>query len=85
MTLGMVINPLKEGAKHIPYRDSKLIRVLLESIGGNSMTNLVITCSSNILNQGETLGTLKFGQRVKLIKIKFWLIHNKVLKNYSLN
>ena len=74
MTLGMVINSLTEGAKHIPYRDSKLTRVLQESLGGNSMTNLVITCSPNFLNQGETLSTLRFGQRAKLIK-------NKVVAN----
>ena len=81
MTLGMVINSLTEGAKHIPYRDSKLTRVLQESLGGNSMTNLVITCSPNFMNQSETMSTLRFGQRAKLIKIKLWQIHNKVLKN----
>ena len=74
MTLGMVINSLTEGAKHIPYRDSKLTRVLQESLGGNSMTNLVITVSPNFLNQSETLSTLRFGQRAKLIK-------NKVVAN----
>ena len=74
MTLGMVINSLTEGAKHIPYRDSKLTRVLQESLGGNSMTNLVITCSPNFINQSETLSTLRFGQRAKLIK-------NKVVAN----
>ena len=74
MTLGMVINSLTEGAKHIPYRDSKLTRVLQESLGGNSMTNLVITCSPNFLNQSETMSTLRFGQRAKLIK-------NKVVAN----
>ena len=74
MTLGMVINSLTEGAKHIPYRDSKLTRVLQESLGGNSMTNLVITCSPNFMNQSETLSTLRFGQRAKLIK-------NKVVAN----
>ena len=74
MTLGMVINSLTEGSKHIPYRDSKLTRVLQESLGGNSMTNLVITCSPNFMNQSETLSTLRFGQRAKLIK-------NKVVAN----
>ena len=74
MTLGMVINSLTEGAKHIPYRDSKLTRVLQESLGGNSMTNLVITCSPNFMNQSETMSTLRFGQRAKLIK-------NKVVAN----
>ena len=74
MTLGMVINALTKGAKHIPYRDSKLTRVLQESLGGNSLTYLIINCSPNMLNQTETLSTLRFGQRAKLIK-------NKVVAN----
>ena len=74
MTLGMVINALTKGAKHIPYRDSKLTRVLQESLGGNSLTYLIINCSPNMLNQAETLSTLRFGQRAKLIK-------NKVVAN----
>ena len=74
MTLGMVINALTKGAKHVPYRDSKLTRVLQESLGGNSLTNLIINCSPNMSNQPETLNTLRFGQRAKLIK-------NKVVAN----
>ena len=74
MTLGMVINALTKGSKHIPYRDSKLTRVLQESLGGNSLTCLIINCSPNMLNQAETLSTLRFGQRAKLIK-------NKVVAN----
>ena len=74
MTLGMVINALTEGASHIPYRDSKLTRVLQESLGGNSQTTLIITCSPSMLNQSESLSTLRFGQRAKLIK-------NKVVAN----
>ena len=74
MTLGMVINALTKGGKHIPYRDSKLTRVLQESLGGNSLTYLIINCSPNMLNQAETLSALRFGQRAKLIK-------NKVVAN----
>ncbi len=74
MTLGMVINALTKGAKHIPYRDSKLTRVLQESLGGNSLTNLIINCSPSMINQSESLSTLRFGQRAKLIK-------NKVVAN----
>ena len=74
MTLGMVINALTKGSKHVPYRDSKLTRVLQESLGGNSLTYLIINCSPNMLNQSETLSTLRFGQRAKLIK-------NKVVAN----
>ena len=74
MTLGMVINALTKNAKHVPYRDSKLTRVLQESLGGNSLTNLIINCSPSMSNQTETLSTLRFGQRAKLIK-------NKVVAN----
>jgi kinesin family protein 5 len=67
--LGMVINALTDtSASHIPYRDSKLTRVLQESLGGNSRTTLIINCSPSPYNEAETLGTLRFGQRAKKIK-----------------
>ncbi|KAK7693379.1 hypothetical protein QCA50_002947 [Cerrena zonata] len=67
--LGMVINALTDGkAKHIPYRDSKLTRILQESLGGNSRTTLIINCSPSSYNDAETLGTLRFGIRAKSIK-----------------
>ena len=70
--LGMVINTLAEAKPgvHIPYRDSKLTRMLSESLGGNSMTTLVIACSPCQWNDKETLSTLRFGQRAKTIKNK---------------
>ena len=55
---------------HIPYRESKLTRVLQESLGGNSKTCLIITCSPSIYNESETLSTLRFGERAKKIKNK---------------
>lgn len=62
--LGNVINALTDGkSSHVPYRDSKLTRVLQESIGGNSRTTLVITCSSNSYNDQETVSTMRFGTR----------------------
>ena len=67
-TLGRVINNLTDGSKHVPYRDSKLTRVLQESLGGNSKTCLIITCSPSIYNESETLSTLRFGERAKKIK-----------------
>ncbi|CAH7675403.1 hypothetical protein PPACK8108_LOCUS10403 [Phakopsora pachyrhizi] len=69
--LGMVINALTDGKSvHIPYRDSKLTRILQESLGGNSRTTLVINCSPSGYNEAETLSTLQFGMRAKLIKNK---------------
>ena len=70
-SLGIVINRLTDGkSKHIPYRDSKLTRVLQESIGGNSKTCLIITCSPSVFNESETLSTLRFGERAKKIRNK---------------
>ena len=70
-TLGMVINALTDGkSSHIPYRESKLTRVLQESLGGNAKTCLIITCSPSQFNESETLSTLRFGTRAKKIKNK---------------
>lgn len=69
--LGMVINALTDGkSSHVPYRDSKLTRILQESLGGNSRTSLIINCSPSSYNDVETLGTLRFGTRAKSIKNK---------------
>ncbi|ORY85468.1 P-loop containing nucleoside triphosphate hydrolase protein [Protomyces lactucae-debilis] len=70
-TLGMVINALTDGkSTHVPYRDSKLTRILQESLGGNSRTTLIINCSPSAYNDSETLSTLRFGMRAKSIKNK---------------
>ncbi|CAO3589749.1 unnamed protein product [Absidia cylindrospora] len=67
--LGMVINSLTDGkSSHIPYRDSKLTRILQESLGGNSRTTLIINCSPSSYNEAETISTLRFGVRAKTIK-----------------
>ncbi|KAL8948758.1 MAG: hypothetical protein Q9222_005083 [Ikaeria aurantiellina] len=69
--LGMVINSLTDGkSTHIPYRDSKLTRILQESLGGNSRTTLIINCSPSSYNDLETISTLRFGVRAKAIKNK---------------
>lgn len=67
--LGNVIAALAEGNKsHVPYRDSKLTRILQESLGGNARTTMVICCSPASYNETETKSTLLFGQRAKTIK-----------------
>lgn len=69
--LGMVINSLTDGkSTHIPYRDSKLTRILQESLGGNSRTSLIVNCSPSSFNDVETLSTLRFGMRAKNIRNK---------------
>jgi len=69
--LGNVINALTDGkSAHVPYRDSKLTRMLQESLGGNARTWLVINVSPSSYNAPETLNTLRFGHRAKSIKNK---------------
>ncbi|CAE7868778.1 kif3 [Symbiodinium sp. KB8] len=68
--LGNVIRALTEGKPHVPYRDSKLTRLLQDSLGGNAKTSLIITCSPSTFNAVETLSTIRFGQRAKAIKNK---------------
>ena len=74
LILGNVINALvdvSEGkARHIHYRDSKLTFLLRDSLGGNSRTSIIANVSPATASFGETLSTLKFAQRAKLIKNK---------------
>jgi kinesin family member 5 len=69
--LGNVIHSLTTNAEHIPYRDSKLTRILQESLGGNFKTSLLVTCSSHSSSLEETMSTLKFATRAKSIKNSF--------------
>ncbi|CAF0863065.1 unnamed protein product [Rotaria sordida] len=67
--LGNVISALADGTKsHVPYRDSKLTRILQESLGGNARTTIIICCSPASYNEWETRSTLEFGKRAKCIK-----------------
>lgn len=68
--LGRVIQALAEGKEHVPFRDSKLTQLLKESLGGNSKTTLVCTCSRKWEHAEESLQSLQFVQRVKKIKNK---------------
>lgn len=76
--LGSVINALTDGLPHVPYRNSKLTRLLQDCFGGNSKTTLIITCSPVLFNEQETISSLKFGIRAKTIK-------NKVTQNAELS
>ncbi|XP_032477742.1 kinesin-1 heavy chain [Phocoena sinus] len=66
--LGNVISALAEGSTYVPYRDSKMTRILQDSLGGNCRTTIVICCSPSSYNESETKSTLLFGQRAKTIK-----------------
>uniref|UniRef100_A0A0N4ZJS2 Kinesin-like protein n=1 Tax=Parastrongyloides trichosuri TaxID=131310 RepID=A0A0N4ZJS2_PARTI len=69
--LGNVISALVDGkSKHIPYRDSKLTRLLQDSLGGNTKTIMVACISPSDNNYDETLSTLRYANRAKNIKNK---------------
>ncbi|KAK6321819.1 hypothetical protein J4Q44_G00087950 [Coregonus suidteri] len=68
-SLGNVISALAEGTKtHVPYRDSKMTRILQDSLGGNCRTTMFICCSPSSYNDQETKSTLMFGQRAKTVR-----------------
>ncbi|EEF52244.1 ATP binding protein, putative [Ricinus communis] len=68
MALGNVINKLSDGSKaHIPYRDSKLTRILQPALGGNAKTSIICTIAPEEVHIEETKGTLQFASRAKRI------------------
>ena len=69
--LGNVISALVDGkSQHIPYRDSKLTRLLQDSLGGNTKTVMVANLGPADYNYDETLSTLRYANRAKNIKNK---------------
>lgn len=69
--LGNVISALVDGkTHHIPYRDSKLTRLLQDSLGGNTKTIMIAAVSPANYNYDETLSTLRYASRAKFIQNK---------------
>nr|GMC84796.1 armadillo repeat-containing kinesin-like protein 2 [Ipomoea batatas] len=72
--LGKCINALAENSAHVPFRDSKLSRLLKDSFGGTSRTSLVVTIGPSSCHRAETASTILFGQRAmkveNVLKIK---------------
>ncbi|CAD8085756.1 unnamed protein product [Paramecium primaurelia] len=71
-TLGKVIQNLSQNNKNInklpiPYRESKITRLLQDSLGGNTLTNIFVNVAPNIYNIDETANSLKFAQRARNI------------------
>lgn len=70
LTLGRVINALVDKSSHIPYRESKLTRLLQDSLGGRTKTCIIATVSPAKSNLEETISTLDYAFRAKNIKNK---------------
>ncbi|KAF8163321.1 P-loop containing nucleoside triphosphate hydrolase protein [Crassisporium funariophilum] len=86
LTLGRVINALVEKAQHVPYRESKLTRLLQDSLGGRTKTCIITTISPARSNLEETLSTLDYAMRAKSIRNKPELnqrmTRNSLLREY---
>ncbi|KAJ8471897.1 hypothetical protein OPV22_026240 [Ensete ventricosum] len=83
LTLGTVIAKLTDGkATHIPYRDSKLTRLLQSSLSGQGRVSLICTVTPSSSNAEETHNTLKFAHRAKCIEIQ--ASQNKIIDEKSL-
>ena len=80
LTLGRVIAALVAGGGHVPYRDSKLTRLLRDALGGKSKTCIIATVSPAAHSAEETLQTLEYAHRAKSIKNKPE-INQRVTKN----
>lgn len=70
LTLGRVINALVDKSSHIPYRESKLTRLLQDSLGGRTKTCIIATVSPAKSNLEETISTLDYAFRAKNIRNK---------------
>lgn len=70
LTLGRCIQALCTGQPHVPYRESKLTRLLQDSLGGHTKTCIIATISPSEIHAEETLNTLDYALKAKNIKNK---------------
>ncbi|XP_031568029.1 kinesin-like protein KIF21A [Actinia tenebrosa] len=87
LALGNVISALGDVTKrgiHVPYRDSKLTRLLQDSLGGNSCTLMIACISPSDRDFMETLNTLKYANRARNIKNKVVVNQDKASKQISM-
>ena len=66
-TLRLVIHSLSAKKSSIPYNNSALTTILRDSLGGNTKTTIIVTCSMHLFKRDETINSLRFGQRARLI------------------
>lgn len=87
LTLGRVITALVERTPHVPYRESKLTRLLQESLGGRTKTSIIATISPGHKDMEETISTLEYANRAKNIQnkpeVNQKLSKKTVLKEYT--
>ncbi|XP_026859007.2 kinesin-like protein KIF21A isoform X1 [Electrophorus electricus] len=86
LALGNVISALGDRAKrstHVPYRDSKLTRLLQDSLGGNSQTVMIACISPSDRDFMETLNTLKYANRARNIKNKLVVNQDRASQQIS--
>ena len=67
--LGNCMNALAEGRPHVPYRDSKLTRLLQGTLGGGARTSVIINLAPGIDATGESLNALRFASRASKVKV----------------
>ena len=70
LTLGRVINHLVEHSVHVPYRESKLTRLLRDSLGGRTKTCIIATIATAKIHYEEIISTLDYASRAKNIRNK---------------
>lgn len=70
VSLGKVIKALVSKVRHVPYRDSKLTKLLNDSLGGNTRTVMIANIGPGQRNYDETLNTLRYANQAKNIKNK---------------
>ena len=68
LTLGRVINSLVDGSNFIPYRESKLTRLLQDSLGGKTKTMLIANISPTLIDLNSSISTLEYASKAKNIK-----------------
>ena len=87
LTLGRVITALVERTPHIPYRESKLTRILQDSLGGRTKTCIIATITPGSNSMEETLSTLDYAMRAKSVRntpeVNQKLTKKAVLKDYA--
>ena len=67
--LGNCMNALAEGRMHVPYRDSKLTRLLQGCLGGGARTSIIVTIPPGVDENGEALNALRFASRASKVKV----------------